>query len=354
MGQVIDLGITGKRYRQYFLSSSPFFIRIAEFIHAGGAVKHTRRGEVDKREEEKDIELHLVSRGINKENQFIKEEGKAGKAEEKLGIEEIFMYFHIIKAVAHFISALDKFLDATLRSRNDIFKRRVRDMALAILPKLIKGIKEAESGMSKDMRFFYGIINDAAEKGTGEFVANLKTAFKEKAVKNRVEQMLERRDLRRNIRLQYKFKVDVERLAKELELVDLELLKDEDVTKGKVKEETYNRALNRFQKVLPTEEQEIVQMFRAAHLVLLRDIILMAVVLGDERAMKVLGTKSVRKHFMPNDPVITDNAKITKLELELGKKAHGIANGLNVIMKKTKDLEPRIEMELDKAIKIAA
>ena len=353
MGHIIDLGITGERYRHYFLSRSPFFLRIAEFVHAGGAVKHTRRAEVYEQKEESDIELHLVSRGINEENQFIKEEEKAEKAEEKLGIEEIFMYFHIIKAVAHFISALDKFLDATLKSKSDIFKRRVRDMALTIIPKLIKGIKEAESGMSKDMKFLYGIINDAAEKGSGEFVANLKTAFKERRVKNRIEQMLERRDLRRNIRLQYKFEVDVERLAKELEVVDLELLKDQDVATGKVKQETYDHALNRFQRFLPTEEEEIIQMFRAAHLVLLRDIILMAVVLGDERAMKVLGTKSVRKHFMPNDPVVTDNTKITKLELELGKKVHGIANGLNVIMKKTKDLEPRIGMELDKAIKIA-
>ena len=309
---------------------------------------------MDEQKEEKDIELHLVSRGINEENKFIKEEEKAEKAEEKLGLEEIFMYFHIIKAVAHFVSAMDKFLDATLNSKSDIFKRRVRDMALAIIPKLIKGIKEAENGMSNDMKFLYGIINDAGEKGSGEFVANLKTAFKEKRVKNRIEQILERRDLRKNIRLQYQFQVDVERLAKELEVVDLELLKDQAVATGSVKQETYDRALNRFQRVLPTEEEEIVQMFRAAHLVLLRDIILMAVVLGDERAMKVLGIKSVRKHFMPNNPVITDNTKITKLELELGKQAHTIANGLNVIMKKIKGLEPSVEMLLNNAIKIAA
>ena len=354
MGQVIDLGITGEKYKHYFLSSSPFFLRVAEFIRAGGAVRHTRKAEVYEQQEEKDVEFHFVSRAIKEEAQFIREAGMAEKAEENLGLDEIFMYFHIVKAVAHFISALDKFLDATQKSGSDIFKRRVRDMALAIVPKLLKGIKEAENGESEDMRFLYGIINDASEKGSGQFVMNLRTSFKERRVKNRIEQMLERRDLRKNIRRQYTFKVDVERLAKELEVVDLKLLKEEQRKKGRVKEETLNRALNRFQKVLPREEEEIVQMFRAAHLVLRRDIILMAIVLGDEQALKALGTGWVRKHFMPNDPIVADNTKITKLELELGKKVHVIANGLNVIMKKIKELEPRVEITLNRAIKIAA
>lgn len=354
MGKVIDLGIKGEQWRHYFLSSSPFFLRIAEFINAGGAVKHPRKAEVHEKKEEEDVKLHYVTRALKEEVEFIKEEGKAEKSEEKLGLEEIFVLFHIVKAVAHFISAMDKFLDATLKSTDRIFKQRVKNMALTIMPKLIKAIKEAEEEGSEDMKFIYGIINDAAEKGTGEFVANLRTALKEKEVKNRIEQILERRELRKNIRLEYKYEVDVERLAKELEYVDVQLLKDEKVSNEKVKEETYRRALNRFQKALTSAEGEIAQMFRAAHLVLKRDIILMAVVLGDERAMKQLGTKWIRTHLMPNDPIIIDNTKITTLERKLGEKAHTLANGLNVILKKIKDLESKVERTLNEAIQIAA
>ena len=354
MGKVLDLGIKGEQWKHYFISSSPFFLRVAEFLNAGKVVRHTRIAEIKEKNEVEHVELHLVSRAIKEEIQFIKEEGKAESAEGKLGEEEIFMYFHIVKSVAHFVSALDKFLDATQRSTNDVFKRRVRDMSLTIIPKLLQGIKESDREGSDDMKYLYGIINDATEKGSGEFVASLRTAFKERKVKNRIEQMLERRDLRKNIRLQYKFKVDVEHLARELEVIDERLLRGEQVAKAKVKEETYNMALNRFQKVLPTEEEDIVQMFRAAHLILKRDIILMAVTLGDERTLKDLGVQWISKNFMPKDSIITANTKITTLEQKLGKKAHIIANGLNVIVKKIKELEPRIENDLNKAIKIPA
>ena len=308
-----------------------------------------------KEREEKDVELHFVSRALKEEVKFIKEEEKGGEAEDKLGVDEIFTLFHIVKAAAHFMSALDKFLDATIKSREDIFKKRVKNMALTYIPKLFKGVKEAEEKeFSPDMKFVYGVINQAAEKGSGEFVTNLKTAFKEREVKNRVEQILERRDLRKNIRLEYTYEVDVEKMANELEKVDRELIKDEQVSKGKVAEETYNRALNRFEKALPRAEEDIVQMFKAAHLVLVRDVMLMSIVIGNAEATKELGAKWISEHLMPNDPIIKDNTKLTKIEQKLGERAHTIANGLNVIMKKIKDLELKVEVTLDKSIKIAA
>ena len=136
IGKVIDLGITGERYRHYFLSRSPFWLRIAEFLNAGGAVKHPRKAEIAQKKEEEDVELHYVTRALKDEVEFIKEEGKAEKSEGKLGLEEIFTLFHIVKAVAHFRSALDKFLDAAIKSPSDLFKRRVKDMSLSVIPKM--------------------------------------------------------------------------------------------------------------------------------------------------------------------------------------------------------------------------
>ena len=84
------------------------------------------------------------------------------------------------------------------------------------------------------------------------------------------------------------------------------------------------------------------EMFKAAHLIMKRDLILMIMVLTDIDVMEKLGTKWVQIHFMPERPVKQEILSLRVLEKKLSEKAHTLANGLGVVLKGEKAVELKL------------
>lgn len=335
------LGFTGDRLA-HVISMYPLWEEVGEkwdYSRATGATfsEEKKWGII-----EEDVATHHVSDANKVIVQWFKKIRRAEEKSEKGAMLQMFLYYHILKISRHFTTALGKFIiAANKRPHSDQFRIRVDGLSKRVLPKMIAAVQQAENLGGDDMKFFMGEMNDALKEGAGNFVDNWRTRAKRKKIGSRVVLMLERRAFRSDVTTEYQDMKMLERHAKELEPIDSQL-------QGNPKEETLKRMLNRFETILNASEKELIEMFKAAHIILRRWLFDVAVILSDEKLMEALGPKWIQRHFMQGSlsQRITD---VRGIEIKLSGKLHGLANALNVHIKEMDALEGDFKRDLAEA-----
>ena len=288
---------------------------------------------------QEDVIAHKVTKALRNINKWKGYVSKAGKKGVKLGESQVFQYFHILKATKHFTSALDKFADhVNTRPKGDDFRKRADVLIREAATKMYNAIQEAEQEGGSDMKTLMAYMNEELSKKPGNFIANVVTAMKKKGDIS----IFSRISLRIDIKRELKDLKSLERLAKELEELDRKL--------GSTNSQrVYDEILGKFEAEVFMGEHNFEEMFRVAHLVMKRDLLLLIMVASDERVMHELGLDWIHKHFLPEDPVKRTETEIEELNKKLSEKAHTIANGLNVIVKGMDRIRKELQLEIQKS-----
>ena len=336
------LGFTGERLK-HVISRYPLLLEVGEKWDYSRATGSTYSAGKKWHRVEEDVSAHRVSESLALIAGWFKREKKAAGKTEKGEMDQMFLYYHILKITHHFVTALGRFLEeANKKPKTDIFRARVDKISIRIIPNLRVQIEQAEKLGGEDQKFFMAEMNDALEKGPGRFVDSWRTAFKKKKIGSRVELILERRAFRSGVNREYGNMKFLEQLAKQLEAITSQLKPD-------AKAETLQRMLNQFERILNASENAIVEMFGAAHIVLKRWLIEMAIILSDEKMIEVLGPKWIQIRYEPRTPINQKIMEVRELEESISKKLHDAANALNVHLKEMRAIETDLKRDLAKA-----
>jgi len=333
------LGFTGERIK-HVISRYPLLIETGEKWDYSRTTGNVYAAEKRWKTIEEEVASHHVSNSLRVMGRWFKNEKRAAEKSEKGEMDQMFLYYHILRITHHFVTALRRFLEeANKRPKSDQFRVRVDQMTLRVVPKLIDEMKQAENWGGQDQKFFMAEMNDALAKGPGRFIDNWRTAFKKKRIGSRVVLIFERRAFRGGVNREYGDMKALEHLAKELEAITSQ------VQKG-AKDETLQRMLNRFESLLNNSEKILVDMFGAAHIIIKRWLIEMAILLSDEKMIEVLGPKWVQIHYEPATPINQKIMQVHELEKSISHKLHDVANALNVHMKEMHDIERGLREDL--------
>lgn len=331
------LGIYGLKWRR-IASSFKGFLALEERSEGRRAYYYTHAEKKELGKIQSLVAKHKVTPALRGIDKWIHDVSKAIDKEVKLGMSQIFQYFHILKITKHFVDMLGRFIDhANTRPKGDSFRERVDKLAQNILQKMIAAVEQAEAWGGEDVRTIMAIINDSKEKKPALFMADIRKAFKyEENIS-----ILGRIPLRMDIRAELRDEKSLEALSHKLEALDKRLQAGN--------KQNYNQMLGEFERVVFKGSHDLFEMFKAAHLIMKRDLLLIIMVLADERVIGQLGTKWVQIHFMPDVPVHQRLMKIEEINKKLSEKAHTLANGLGVIVKGERSVEQELKRELDRA-----
>jgi len=331
------LGIWGE-YFGTLTASMPWLNHVAEKYLARKAYEETQIEEEDLKKIEEYIEKHKTSSALKVFTQWTRAIKKAEDYEITLGARQVFQDFHILKATNHFVRVLEQFVVIANRIGGG-FRMKVRKVVWNIVPHLRQEIEQAEKWGGEDTKSLMSIMNEA-KKRKGNITNNLKNLLK----KRRTIPHLEEFPLSMNLKQELNDLNLLENLSLDLEQLDKKLVSD--LVSGK--ESDYNIMLTDFQDILKKAEKDIIEMYKAAHLVMKRDLIMIIMMLDDEKIIQHFDQEWVEKHYMPEKPMDEGLWTITTLREKLANKARIMANGLGVITKKEKEIEKELEMALPK------
>lgn len=332
------LGFTGERLK-HVISRYPLLLKVGEKWDYSRATGNILSEEKKLKKIEEDVETHHVTHAQALIVKWLKNLKNAEEKFEKGEMDQMFLYYHILKITHHFASALGKFIaEANKRPHNDQFRMRVDDSSRKIIPKLIAATQQAENFGGDDMRFHMAEMNDVLKRGAAKFVDIWRTKYKTKQIGSRVVLMLRRRAFRAGVNTEYKDMNILKNLAKELELIDEQL-------SNNPKDKTLIEILNKFDSILIKSEIDIPQMFKSAHILLRRWLFEVGIILSDGKVMEALGPEWIQINYMPST-LNKDIGSLEKLEKELSGKLHDNTNALNVHLKEMKSIENELRRDL--------
>src|SRR3989338_4245160 len=317
-----------KRFASYFKG----FLGLEERLEGRKAYYYMHAEKKELRKIQSLVSEHKVSQALKGIKKWHLQIAKAVDKEVKLGMSQVFQYFHVIKITNHFVEVLGKFVSHA-RSRGDVFKGRVDAVAQEMTHIMTAAIIKAEKWGGDDLKRLMAIINEALNKGQAKFLDELRLAFKEE---NNLS-LLGKFALRMDIKIEVANERKLEALSVQLERLDKSL-------EGNRKGENYDKMLGEFEKILLEGEHDLEKMFKAAHLIMKRDLILMIMVLADKEIMERLGSKWIQVHFMPEKPIHEEEMSLEELGKKISEKAHTLANGFGVILKGEKGIEQKLKV----------
>lgn len=326
-------GIYGD-YWKTITARYPWLNSVAERYLGRRSYTYMHIEETELKRIEEYVEEHRVTSGLHHFTIWMRAIKNAQEKQAHLAERQIFQDFHIAKATHHFTGVLEKFVEMA-HTKGGEFQQNVRGLVLSIVPHIKKEMKEAEEWGGIDSRTLMAIMIRAKRKG-GNLVTNLRTALKSRGVISRLGRFAFSGD----IRAELKDEQLLESLANRLELLESNL------ESGR---ENHEKLFKDFQTILYTADKDLIEMYKHSHLVMKRDLFLMIMLIEDEQIMEQFGAEWVQKHFMPEHPIDEGILKIEELKQRLADKAHKIANGLGVFIKKEKTLERDLDRILAKA-----
>lgn len=285
-----------------------------------------------------EVTIHQVSKAladINKWSGYVEKGTKKGI---KLAESQVFMYFHILKITKHFISVLDKIAEhVSKRSKGSDWRAKSDSVMEEVVTRMYKALQDAENEGGKDMKTLMAYMNEELDKKPGDFIANVITSMKNR----KGVSILSRLSLRIDIRVEFRDMKALKDASRQLEAYDREFEKTSS-------QEKVEKTIDRIATLMLKEGPVFEEMFRVAHLVIKRDLLLLVMVASDERVIHHLGLQWVHQNFLPETPFKKSDVKIAELNRKLSEKAHNIASGLNVIIKGMDRLKTELGLEIKK------
>ncbi len=337
------LGIVGEKWSR-FASGFPLFLELEELIEAKHAFQKLYHEQKEGKKIQTEVAEHQVTKAEKDIKKFKNKIAGAVHDEVKLGLSQVFQYFHILKITHHFVQILGGFVDhANQPSQKGYqdrqFRERVDILADKFAEKMEHALHEAEKLDKGDISNLMNIINEAAKQDTKNFMGELRTLFKQKGGESLASNLMQRGQLRHEIREELRDINRLKRLSSRLEGLDAKVRQ----IKSAKDRKKANAILSDFEHVFEEADNDLAELFKFAHFIIKRDLLLMMIVLSDESAMEELGQEWISKHFMPEVVITGEKATLKEIAKHLSEKGHTIANGLNVVEKREQAVLNEVE-----------
>ncbi|MBI2652656.1 hypothetical protein HYX00_04285 [Candidatus Woesearchaeota archaeon] len=326
-------GIWGEKYERIF-SFSPTILAFEEVREERRTFRYLGKEEEEIEQIQEDVKEHRVTAALRLFHTWINHMRKAFENAIRTGFSQIFQEFHILKITRHYGEAIQKIINHCKTNGPD-FIRRVGVLLLKYLPKHIQDINESERLHGEDTRTLMAIMNKAKERGgksAAKAIIALRRAFKGSISK------LARIAMKREIKIELRNEKNLEHLAKRLEAVSNKL---DSKQKG-----DHESALKELEQILAEGEHDMSEMFRDAHLIMKRDLLMIMVLLQDDDIIEQFGKENVQRQFLPESPISEGILSLNKLKEKLFEKAHTMANGLGVVVKNLEAIKRAFEVDL--------
>lgn len=282
-------------------------------------------------------EKHKVTKAIKEEENLIGQLRKSAENSYLLMFNLSTEDIQLLKAIENILKELEEFSKSIVTSNAQLIKVE-RDLALTIFQALDNAEKEERNEFKQVML----IINEAEEKDKNKFMAKIRLAFQKETAQTMLAKFAARAEIR-------KTKVDILRLQ-EIP-VEIKDIKTRFAKKGKKYgvEKLIGELYGTIQEVKKYCNEAFTEMFYIKKRVTL----LTLKILLDLNNLKAYNEKWVGKHFMPQEPIVKKNEEIDKIEDEVSKDFHTIAQAFRIIIAKVQKLKKEAERDINVLAKAA-
>ena len=263
---------------------------------------------------------HRVTKALKEETKLVKELKKSSENSYSLAFNLSTEDMQLLRAVENILKELEEFSKKV--PANAQLKKVERDIALTIF----QALKEAEKEEREEFKQFMLIINEAEEKNRNKFMANIRLAFQKEEQQTMLAKFAARAEIR-------KIKVDIlelQRIPAKIEGIKKRFIeKKEDV------EEVIGELYGSIQEI----KRYCFDAFKEMFYIKKRVSLLTLKILLDLNNLRVYNGQWAGKHFMPQEPIKEKNEAVAKIENEISKHFHIIAQAFRIIISKVQKLE---------------
>lgn len=238
----------------------------------------------------------------------------------------------LLKTVEDILKELEAFSKSI--GTNAQLKKVEREFALAILGAL----KKAELGEREEFKQVMLIIAESEEKDIKKFMSAIRLAFQKETQQTLLAKFAARQEIRR-------IKVDILKLQQIP--VKIKALRRRLTEKGK--KDSVERIMGELYGTIQEIKKYCHDAFLELFLIKKRDMLLVLKILLDLYNLRVANIKWARQHFIPNSTALEKNEEIVRIQTNISKHFHVIAQAFRIMITKIQKLEREAEIDASKA-----
>lgn len=275
---------------------------------------------------------HQVTRAVGEEEKLL-------KALETSADKSYSLIFNVTTSAAALLKTVEdilKEIEAFSKSIgvNAQLKKVERDFALAILGAL----KKAELQEREEFKQVMLVIAESEEKDIKKFMSAIRLAFQKETQQTFLAKFAARQEIRR-------IKVDILKLQQIP--VKIKALRRRLTEKGK--KGSVERVIGELYGTIQEIKKYCHDAFLELFLIKKRDMLLVLKILLDLYNLRIANIKWARQHFIPNSAALEKNKEIVKIQTEISKHFHIIAQAFRIMITRIQRLEKEAEIDASKA-----
>lgn len=275
-----------------------------------------------------DVEkTHRVTKASREEKDLVKKLKISSEKAYSLIFNLTTEEFTLLGTTEDILKQLDEFSNAVKPLPGTQLREIEKQFGMAI----VEAVKEAESQDRKGMQNVMLIIEESEENNPKRFMSAVRLAFQRETQQTFLAKFAARQEIRR-------IKIDILELQKIPRII--EGLTEEVKKRLNSKQETDQRKFidglfNTFKKVKEYLHDAFLELF----LIKKRDMLLILKVLLDLYNLRAANIKWARQHFIPNSIVLERNKEIKKIQEDISKHFHIVAQAFRIMISRIQRLE---------------
>jgi hypothetical protein len=275
---------------------------------------------------------HKVTKAIKEEGVLLKELNKSSENAYSMIFNLSTEDLQLIETVEKILKELETF---SREMPNNAQLRKVeRDFAMAIFGAL----KKAENEEEEEYKQVMLVINEAENTDLKKFMSAVRLAFQKEDAQTILAKFAARSEIRR-------IKVDILKLQHIP--VKIKALKQRFKKKGN--KENIEKMVGEFNGTIQEIKKYCHDAFYELFLIKKRDLLWVLKILFDLSNLRINNIKWARNHLIPNSSALEKNKEIVKIQTEIGKHFHTIAQAFRIIVSKIKGMEKEAELDASRA-----
>ena len=255
---------------------------------------------------------HRVTEAIKEENKLIEKLKKSADNVYSLIFNLSTEDMQLLKVIEDILKELEAFSKSI--GTNAQLKKVERDIVLTIF----QALKKAEDEEREEFKQVTTIINEAEEKNRNKFMANIRLAFQREEQQTILAKFAARAEIR-------KIKVDIIKLQKA--------------------QKDWQKIIGEMYGTIQEIKKYCNEAFKEMFYLKKRIMLLTLKILLDLNNLRTYNGEWTGKHFMPEGPIKEKNKEIDKIEDEISKHFHTIAQAFMIIITKIQKLEKEAEID---------
>ena len=271
---------------------------------------------------------HRVTRALKEEEKLTRELKKSADNAYSLVFNLSTEDMTLLKTVEDILKELETFSRSA--GSNTQLKKVEREFALT----MFQALKKAEAEEREEYKQVETIIDEAEEENRNKFMANIRLAFQEEKQQTILAKFAARAEIRTA-------KYDILKLQQiPVKIRDLKLR----LTK-RGKNEGIEKVIGELYDTIQEIKKYCNEAFKEMFYLKKRVSLLTLKILLDLNNLRNYNEQWVDKHFMPQEPIEEKNKEIEKIENEISKHFHTIAQAFRIIITKVQKLEKEAKID---------